>query len=74
LNQINVKAKPTIFLLDEVMGKLDENSVEEFIEMLQLIKANMKKVLVVEHIHEINPDYLINVQLSEDGISSLQLE
>ena len=74
LNQINVKAKPTIFLLDEVMGKLDENSVEEFIEMLQLIKANMKKVLVVEHIHEINPDYLINVQLNEDGISSLQLE
>ena len=74
LNQINVKAKPTIFLLDEVMGKLDENSVEEFIEMLQLIKNNMKKVLVVEHIHEINPDYLINVQLNDEGISSLVLD
>jgi ribosomal protein S9 len=74
LNQINVKAKPTIFLLDEVMGKLDENSVEEFIEMLQLIKNNMKKVLVVEHIHEINPDYIISVQMDEDGISSLTLE
>jgi len=74
LNQINVKAKPTIFLLDEVMGKLDENSVEEFIEILQLIKQNMKKVLVIEHNHEINPDYLINVQLNEDGISSLDIE
>ena len=74
LNQINVKAKPTIFLLDEVMGKLDENSVEEFIEILQLIKTNMKKVLVVEHIHEISPDYLINVQLNDDGISSVILE
>lgn len=74
LNQINVKAKPTIFLLDEVMGKLDENSVEEFIEILQLIKQNMKKVLVIEHTHEINPDYLINVELSEEGISSLSLE
>ena len=74
LNQINVKAKPTIFLLDEVMGKLDENSVEEFIEILQLIKHNMKKVLVIEHNHEINPDYLINVQLDEDGISSLNIE
>ena len=41
LNQINVKAKPTIFLLDEVMGKLLNNSVEEFIEILQLIKAGM---------------------------------
>lgn len=74
LNQINVKAKPTIFLLDEVMGKLDENSVEEFVNILQLIKNNMKKVLVVEHIHEINPDYIINVQLNDDGISSLVLE
>jgi DNA repair exonuclease SbcCD ATPase subunit len=74
LNQINVKAKPTIFLLDEVMGKLDENSVEEFIEILQLIKNNMKKVLVIEHNHEINPDYLINVTLNEEGISTLEIE
>lgn len=74
LNQINVKAKPTIFLLDEVMGKLDENSVEEFIEILQMIKKNMKKVLVIEHNHEINPDYLINVSLGEDGISSVAIE
>jgi hypothetical protein len=74
LNQINVKAKPTIFLLDEVMGKLDEDSIEEFIEILQLIKNNMKKVLVVEHNANINPDYLINVELNEDGISSLILE
>jgi hypothetical protein len=75
LNQINVKAKPTIFLLDEVMGKLDlEGSVEEFIEILHMIKNNMKKTLVIEQIHEINPDYLINVQLDEEGISSLTIE
>jgi DNA repair exonuclease SbcCD ATPase subunit len=75
LNQINVKAKPTIFLLDEVMGKLDlEGSVEEFVEILQMIKQNMKKVLVIEQVHEINPDYLISVQLNEDGISSLVIE
>jgi hypothetical protein len=75
LNQINIKAKPTIFLLDEVMGKLDEEgSVEEFIEILQIIKKNMKKMLVIEQRIDINPDYLINVQLNEDGISSLTLE
>ena len=75
LNQINVKAKPTIFLLDEVMGKFDhEGTVEEFIEILQLIKMGMRKTLVIEHTHEINPDYLINVQLNEDGISSLTIE
>jgi len=75
LNQINIKAKPTMFLLDEVMGKLDEEgSVEEFIEILQIIKKNMKKMLVIEQRIDINPDYLINVQLNEDGISSLTLE
>ena len=56
------------------MGKLDENAVEEFIEILQLIKQKMKKVLVVEQIIEINPDYLIQVQLNDDGISSLTIE
>lgn len=75
LNQINVKSKPSIFLLDEVMGKLDEEgSVEEFINILQIIKANMKKMLVIEHKYEINPDYLISVQLDDDGISSLTIE
>jgi DNA repair exonuclease SbcCD ATPase subunit len=74
LNQINVKSRPTMFLLDEVMGKLDENSTEEFVEILQLIKSNMRKVLIIEHNANINPDYLINVQLDEDGISTLTLE
>jgi hypothetical protein len=74
LNQINVKAKPSIFLLDEIMGKLLNDSVEEFIEILQMIKAGMRKVLVIEPKEEINPDYLINVQLDENGISSLTIE
>lgn len=74
LNQINVKAKPSLFLLDEVMGKLDEKAVEEFIEIIQLIKLNMKKVLVVEQRIETNPDYLISVQLDDKGMSSLVIE
>lgn len=73
LNQINVKAKPTIFLLDEVMGKLDENSVEEFIEILQLIKNGMKKVLIIEHNANINPDHIIEVIIDDEGISSLSI-
>lgn len=74
LNQINTKAKPTMFLLDEVMGKLDmEGSAEEFVEILQIIKNGMKKVLVIEQVIEINPDYLIRVELNEKGISSLNI-
>lgn len=74
LNQINVKAKPSIFLLDEVMGKLDENSIAEFMGILLLIKNNMKKLLVVEQRIELNGDYLIQVQLDDKGISSLTIE
>ena len=74
LNQINVKAKPSIFLLDEVMGKLDVDAIEEFKEILQLIKLKMKKVLVVEQLIEINPDYLLQVVSDEEGISTLTIE
>jgi len=73
LNQINVKAKPMIFMLDEVMGKLSEESIEEFIEILHMIKNYMKKTLIIEHVNEINPDYLINVELVEGDISTLTI-
>jgi len=75
LNEINVKSKPTIFLLDEVMGKLDnEGSVEEFVEILQVIKERCKKFLIIEHTHEVNPDHIIAVTRTEGGISSAFIE
>ena len=74
LNQVNVKSKPQFFLLDEVMGKLSEDSVEEFIEILQLIKNNMRRVLIIEHNAEVSPDWLINVTVDNNGISSLEIE
>lgn len=74
LNQINIKAKPLIFLLDEVMGKLDEESIEEFTQILSLIKNEMKKVLVIEQRANIEADYYIEVETDENGISSLKIE
>lgn len=74
LNQINIKAKPLIFLLDEVMGKLDEESVEEFTQILSIIKNEMKKVLVIEQRANIEADYYIDVETDENGISSLKIE
>ena len=69
LNQNNVKSRPKIFLLDEIMGKLDEKSVEEFVEILHIVKSHMKRVLIVEHTHQINPDYIIDVFMDDNGIS-----
>jgi DNA repair exonuclease SbcCD ATPase subunit len=73
LNQINTKSKPTIFLLDEVMGKLTEDSVEEFVMVLHAIKEKVEKILVVEHNHEIDPDYVLEVTKDENDVSQLKL-
>ena len=74
LNEINVKSKPTIFLLDEVMGKLSEGSVEEFVQIIQIIKEKCKKFLIIEHIHEVHPDFVIHATRTEEGISSAVIE
>jgi DNA repair exonuclease SbcCD ATPase subunit len=69
LNRNNVKSRPHIFLLDEIMGKLDSKSVEEFIDILHMIKSYMRRVVIVEHVHQINPDYIINIFIDENKIS-----
>ena len=74
LNEINVKSKPKISLLDEVMGKLSNDSVEEFVQILQLIKQKCSKFLIIEHIHEVDPDYIISVTRTDGGISSANIE
>jgi DNA repair exonuclease SbcCD ATPase subunit len=75
LNEVNATSKPTIFMLDEVTGKLDnEGSVEEFVELLQTMKLKAKKLLIIEHNHDMCPDYVIHVTKNADGISSLTLQ
>lgn len=74
LNKINAKSKPKIFLLDEVMTKLKGESVDEFVSILHVIKTYIDKVLVIEHEHEINPDYLLSVEKDLKHISKVELE
>jgi DNA repair exonuclease SbcCD ATPase subunit len=73
LNQINAKSKPSIFLLDEIMGKLTDDSVTEFTDILHKIKEKTKKLLVVEHKYEISPDHIIEVSKDDRGISKLEI-
>lgn len=72
LNQINKKSKPKILLLDEVMGKLINDSVDEFIELLNKIKNRVNKFFIIEHNHNVNPDYVIAVK-NENKISSFEI-
>jgi hypothetical protein len=73
LNQINMKSKPTVMLLDEMMGKLTGDSVDEFIMLLNSIKEKLNKLLIIEHNHELNPDHIIHVKRNEKGISEYEI-
>jgi DNA repair exonuclease SbcCD ATPase subunit len=71
LTSVNKKSKPKIFLLDEVTGKLVEESVDEFIRLVKDISGRINKLIIIEHTHEIEPDYIIDVTKSEDDVSTL---
>ena len=73
LRKINNKSKPNFIMLDEVMGKLVATSVDKFIILLDTIKEQVDKLIIIEHNHTINYDYLINVEKSVEGISSLNI-
>lgn len=73
LNQINVKSRPKLFMLDEVMGKLDIERTTEFVEILHEIKKYINRVIVVEHRSEVYPDYTLNVELNENRLSEVNL-
>jgi len=74
LNEINAKSKPTMFILDEVTGKLDtEESFDEFIELLQIMKKMCKKLVIIEHNRDLFPDFLIKVK-QENRVSTMVME
>jgi len=74
LRKMNNKSKPNLFIMDEVMTKLIDNSVEEFLKLLDNIKNEVDKLIIIEHVHTINYDYLISVNKDQYGVSSLIIE
>lgn len=74
LRRINNTSKPNFILLDEMTGKLIDESVEEFMELLYNIKELIDKIIIIEHNHTINYDYRIDVAKNEKGISTCILE
>lgn len=73
LNQINLKSKPNVIMLDEMMGKLTGDSVDEFIILINKMKEKINKLIIIEHNHELNPDNIISVLRNDNGISEYEL-
>jgi DNA repair exonuclease SbcCD ATPase subunit len=74
LRNINMNSRSNIFLIDEAMGKLANESVDEFMKFLEILKKNIEKILIIEHNHTVNYDYIINVHKNEKGISTLEFK
>ena len=74
LRQINVKSKPTFIFMDELMGKLIGDSVQKFMNLLEVIKTKVKKIIIIEHVNPIDYDCLIEVTKNKNLISSLELK
>lgn len=74
LRQINVKSRPNFIILDEIMGKLYEHSVIEFIDLLDEIKNKIDKIIIIEHVHPINYDGIITAKKGDNLISYLSTD
>ena len=74
LREINVKSKPTFIVLDEIMGKLVDTSVQEFIDFIDNLKNKVKKIIIIEHVHPINYQVLVEVNKDENLVSHLELK
>jgi len=73
LRQINVKSKSNIIFLDECTGKLIGESVQQFMDFLEVLKTKVKKVIIIEHNHNIDYNAIITVKKDANLISSLEL-
>jgi len=73
LRSINQRSKPSFLLFDEMMGKLVDDSISEFLDFLETLKSEVNQILIIEHTHPINFDYLIEVNKDENGVSTLNI-
>lgn len=73
LRLINFRSKPNFMIFDEVLNKLVNKSVDRFMELLNVIKTKIDKIIIIEHNVEIPSDVIISVQKNSDGVSSFDI-
>jgi DNA repair exonuclease SbcCD ATPase subunit len=76
LRFMNNRSRPNILLLDELFGKLSERNAINFINLMNKVKQDIDKILIIEHAYGdiINPDYVIMVDKDENGNSFIELQ
>lgn len=72
LNELNIKSKPEILILDEVTGKLVGDSVTEFVDILKVLSTKIGNIIIIEHVHDMQPDYVMEIVKDSKGISYIE--
>jgi DNA repair exonuclease SbcCD ATPase subunit len=75
LRQVNNRCVNNLLFMDELMGKLVDNSVTEFIQLLEEAKLKIEKIFIVEHAYsdQLNPDHIIEIKKDAEGVSQIKL-
>ena len=73
LRIINFKSKSNIMFFDEIINRLVGKSVDKFLELLDILKEKIDKIIIIEHNNEIQSDLIISVTKNADGISVFEL-
>jgi exonuclease SbcC len=71
LRNLNNRSKPSFILFDEVMTKLIDNSVDEFNILLKNAKNKIDKIIIIEHVHPIEYNHIIDIKKDNTGVSNL---
>lgn len=73
LRTLNIKSKPTFIFMDELTGKLYNESVQLFMDFLEDIKTKIGKIVIIEHVNNVNHNMLIDIKKDQNLISSLSV-
>lgn len=74
LRNINNRSKSSIMFLDEIMATLTQDSALELMEVINFAKTQIDKIFVIEHAYSdiLNPEYILNIEKDETGISNIK--
>jgi DNA repair exonuclease SbcCD ATPase subunit len=70
---INNKSKPDFILYDEIFGKMKSESVAILINILNEMKKDINRIIIIEHKEPIDFDHLIRAVKNEQGVSQFEL-
>jgi hypothetical protein len=76
LRKLNNKSKSNVIMMDEILGKLDQENLELFVELMNKAKEEIEVIVIIEHGYAdlINPDHLITVDITEKGVSFFDIK